>query len=181
MTLKIVTGCCALAVASMFATAPASAAFTLTNTNGGDGYVVGDSSNFDLFGSDNGSGDNFTGYTDVAATTQSYKASYTYTTHDLAGAFYDPAGYYLNGTLLRLSPLLSAPDESFSGILRFRVHAGDTYGFYVASDGLFGRADIAASITSDVPEASSWIMLIAGFSAVGTALRQHRRQRSLPA
>lgn len=177
--LRIVTAFGAMALASVLAATPATAAFTLNNTNGGDGYVVGDSTTFDLFGSDNASGDNLTGYTDVAATTQSYKAKYTYTTFDLGGAFYDPAGYYINGELMRLSPLLSSFGDSFSGIFRFRVHAGDTYGFYVASDGLFGRADIAATIASDVPEAPSWIMLIAGFGIVGAALRLHRGQRPL--
>lgn len=170
--IKTVIACGALALASILAATPAAAAFTLSNTNGGDGYVIGDSTSFDLFGSDNGSGDNFTGYTGIAATTQSYKATYTYTTHDIAGSFYDPAGYYLNGNLLRLSPLLSGADESFSGVLRFRVNAGDTYGFYVSSDGNFGRADIAASIAADVPEAPTWAMLIAGFGLVGGVLRR---------
>ncbi len=167
-----VLACGALAMASVLATAPASAAFTLNNTNGGDGYVTVDSSGFDLFGSDNESGDNLTGYTDIAAKTQSYKATYTYTTADFTGSFYDPAGYYINGALKRLSPFDSGLPSSSSGVVRFRVHTGDNYGFYVASDGYFGRANIAAAITSDVPEVSSWIMLVAGFGIVGTVLRR---------
>lgn len=176
--LKFLTACGAMALASILAATPAAAAFSLVNTNGGDGYVVGNSTSFDLFGSNNGSGDNLTGYTGSAAKTQSYKATYTYTTFDLGGAFYDPAGYYINGDLKRLSPLNSLAGESFSSILRFRVNAGDTYGFYVASDGLFGRADIAATVASDVPEPSSWIMMIIGFGVVGALSRQHRGQQS---
>ncbi|MGI4876330.1 MAG: PEPxxWA-CTERM sorting domain-containing protein [Janthinobacterium lividum] len=170
--LKFVTACGAMALASILAATPAAAAFSLVNTNDGDGFVVGSSTSFDLFGSDNGSGYNITGYTGIAATTQSYKATYTYTSYDIIGSFFDPAGYYINGAMKQLSPQFAAFGESFSSVLRFRVNIGDTYGFYVASDGELGRANIAVNLTSDVPEASSWIMLIAGFGLVGTVLRR---------
>ncbi|QYE33899.1 PEPxxWA-CTERM sorting domain-containing protein [Polymorphobacter sp. PAMC 29334] len=174
MTVKLVTACGALAMAAILAATPAAAAttFVLNNTNGGDGYVTGDSTNFDLFGSDNKTGGNITGYTGLATATQGYKATYTYTTNDLAGSFYDPAGYYINGAFKQLSPEKAPNGTSVSGVLRFRVHAGDTYGFYVASDGEFGRANIATAIASDVPEASTWVMLVAGFGIVGATLRR---------
>lgn len=152
---------------------PASATFTLNNTGGGDGYVFGSDTSFDLFGSDNGSGDNFTSFTGVAVKTQSYIASFLYTSFDLAGSFYDPAGFYKNGQTQRLSPLSSDSVPTTSvGTLRFRVNAGDTYGFYVFSvNGTLGRADIKTTIATDVPEAPVWAMLITGFGLVGTVLR----------
>lgn len=170
--LKFVTACGAMALASIFAVTPASAAFTLNNTGGGDGFVEGAAPSFDLFGSNNGTGYNVTGYTDIATKAQSYKATYTYTSFDIIGAFFDPAGYYINGAMKQLSPQFTTIGEPFSSVLRFRVNTGDNYGFYVASDGELGRANIAVNLTSDVPESSSWIMLIAGFGLVGTILRR---------
>ena len=60
--------------------------WTLANSNGGDGYVVVTSNGFDLFGADNGFGDNYTTYTFTAASTQTLSFPWSYYTYDCCGS-----------------------------------------------------------------------------------------------
>jgi hypothetical protein len=61
--------------------------FTLTNSNGGDGYVVDPSAlvsgaKFDLYGADNDVGENYTTYYSTVNHTQTKTISWTYNTYD---------------------------------------------------------------------------------------------------
>ena len=161
---------------ALAASAPANAAFSLVNTNGGDGYVVGTNTNFDLFGSDDGTPDNYTAFLDTAAIAQTYKATFTYTTNDCCGSLFDPAGLFLGShtnSLYQLSPLTSAPGASVTGTVRFRVGAGENYGFYVyTAESVLGRGDIAVNLATDVPEPATWMLLLTGFAIAGVGLRR---------
>lgn len=168
--------------------------FTLQDTNGGDGYVVGlPGGGFDLFGSDNGLPrifdnvplDSLTSYTATAATAQTLSFDWTYTTDDLAGAQFDPGGYLINGTQFQVSPVTSDPlaYTSGSGHVLLTLAAGDTYGFYVYStDSQEGRADIHVTPLGDItapssaaiPEPGAWALMLSGFFGLGAALRRRR-------
>ncbi|WP_372783085.1 PEPxxWA-CTERM sorting domain-containing protein [Phenylobacterium sp.] len=189
----------ALVVAGTVTAGHAAAAdiFTLQNTLGGDGSVTTLSGGgFDVFGSNNGHPEGFggpiaslTSYTATAGVTGSLSFDWTYTTHDLSGAQFDPGGYILNGVQHQLSPLTSNPIfyTGESGYLTLDLTAGDTYGFYIFStDSEEGRADLRvapseglnevseAEVPAGVPEPATWAMMIAGFFGLGAALR--RRQ-----
>ncbi len=163
----------AFAVLSLAAALPA-AAFTLSNSNGGDGHVNAITGGFDLVGADNGAGPNLTLYTETAATTGTLQADYAYSTSDPGGPEFDPAGLYLgaNDRFAQLSP-------SASGSIRFHVTAGETYGFYVnSSDSAFGAGDIAiTNLAAGVPEPAAWALMLVGFGALGARVRLQRRAK----
>jgi hypothetical protein len=139
--------------------------FTLANSNGGDGYVVGIPGGFDLFGSNNGALTNTATYLATASANETLTFNWVYSTADCCGGFYDPAGYDVNGVLTQLS-LNLAPGVGSSGTATLSLNAGDSYGFYVYSpDSILGRGDIA--VTSAVPEPSTWAMLLLGFAGIG--------------
>jgi hypothetical protein len=166
-----------LAAASLAMAQPANAAFTLVNDNLGDGFVTGAAPHFDLFGSDNGSGPNTTAYFDTSAVDQILHVDYVYSTVDCCGAFFDPGGYFLNLDQFQLSPTdpSSPPGVGSSGSFNFVLHAGDIYGFYIFTpDGVFGRGDIAVTLSPGVPEPASWALMIGGFGLAGVALRRRR-------
>jgi PEP-CTERM motif len=155
----------------------ANASFTLTNTNGADGFVTTGPGSFDLFGGDNDVGSSLTTYTDIASAAANLTFNYTYTTNDCCGAQFDPAGYTINGALFQLSPGVSAPGFSFSGVVSFSVLAGDVFGFYVApSDSILGRGDILVS-SGAVPEPASWALMLSGFGLAGAAMRRRQSVR----
>jgi len=156
----------ALAGGLMFGSAIASAdSFTLTNDNGGDGFVNTSAGGFDLFGSNNGTLphliSNNTDYVATASSNETLSLHWSYTTNDCCGSFWDPAGYIVNGVRTQLSidsdPSLITPGVfNSSGTLLLSLLAGDTYGFYVFSaDSISGRADIAVTglATTPVPAA----------------------------
>lgn len=160
-----------IAAAATALSTPAHAAFTVANSNGGDGYVNANAGGFDLYGADNGVGSNLTTYTDTAASAETLIFNYVYTTNDVDGAYFDPAGYTINGNLFQLSPASSASGFSGGGTVSLVLNAGDNYGFYVNSvDSAYGRGDIA--VTAAVPEPATWALMLVGFGAVGYAMRK---------
>ncbi len=168
----------AAAAATVALAQPASAAWVLTNDNGGDGYVVGAAPSFDLFGSDNQVGANTTSYLDTAVSGATLKVDWTYTTADCCGAFFDPAGYFSSPTgQIQLSPSSSAPGYTGSGSFIVHINPGDVYGFYVFSaDSELGRADIAVNLSAyGVPEPATWALMLSGFGMVGYALRRREK------
>ncbi|WP_235902787.1 PEPxxWA-CTERM sorting domain-containing protein [Sandarakinorhabdus oryzae] len=158
---------------------PASAAFTLNNSQGGDGYVIVNSpSSFTVYGGNDSTGNNITSYGTVATIAQLVSGLWSYRSDDVDGSAYDPAGYFINGGLFQLTVDLPNPALQ-GGSFSFSVNPGDTYGFYVrTTDGQLGRGQITADITpGGVPEPASWAMLIAGFGLVGAVARQRRTAR----
>ena len=190
------SGWVALCAAGVVATAGQAAAadmFTLGNTNGGDGGVtLLSGGGFDVVGSNNGHPVGFggpiaslTSYVATAGVAQTLTFDWTYTTHDLSGAQYDPGGYIVNGVQHQVSPLSSDPIEflSSSGQVTLNLAAGDTYGFYIFStDSQGGRGDIAvtpvrfeaAALAAAVPEPATWALVLGGFFGLGVALRRRR-------
>ena len=155
----------------------AKAAFVLNNSNGGDGYVTSIPGGFDLFGGNNGAGNNFTTYLNTSPSAQSFTFNWTYTTNDCCGAHWDPAGYVINDVPTQLTANVYGPQGTgnASGVITLNVGAGQDYGFYVYTvDGFLGRGDIA--VTSGVPEPSTWAMMILGF--LGLGFMAYRRKNS---
>jgi hypothetical protein len=171
--LFLVAGAAAIATA-----APAQAAFTLQNTNGADGFVNVLPDGFQLFGGNNGVGASQTSYTDVSAIAQVINFAWTYTTNDVDGSSFDPAGYLVGGVRFQLSPNNLSNGQSASGTGSFSVAAGQSYGFYVAPvDTIAGRANIRISgLTGAVPEPSTWALMLIGFFGLGAAVRRQARQ-----
>ena len=153
-------------------------AFTLSNSNGGDGYVVTTPTSFDLFGADNQIGSSITTYLTTTATGGVYNFDWTYTSHDCCGSYYDPAGAMLNGTTFQLSSAGTTAGVIESGSVTFFLNPGDTFGFYVSStDTCCGRGEIL--VTGDVgaaPEPATWSLMILGIGGMGAALRTRRRK-----
>ena len=160
--------------------APASAA-SLTNTNGGDGYLDTNAAPFyyTVFGSNNGSQNNYTLYSEVAPIDFTGSFGWRYHTDDVGGAAFDSAGYFINNAFFQLSPNSSVPGFTSTGIVSIALNAGDTFGAYVLStDGIFGRGSISfgdVSAVGNVPEPATWAMMIGGIGAVGGAMRRKAR------
>jgi len=164
----------AAAMAIGMAGAANAATFTLSNTNGGDGFVTAIPGGFDLFGADNGVGATSTTYLAVAPVAETITYNWTYTTNDCCGSLWDPAGYVINDVFTQLSVDINGnPGQGdASGVVTLNVGAGQDYGFYVNSvDSILGRGDIA--VTS-VPEPASWALMMVGVGALGFALRRSR-------
>jgi hypothetical protein len=161
---------------------PAAAAFTLSNDEGGDGYVVDGPSPFDftLFGADNDVGENTTLYVQRAGADRTISGTFKYTPHDGDGARVDPGGFWLSGVKHALTPFALRFGDSFSGAFAFDVLEGDHYGFYVSSvDSYGGRGEIAIHLDAPpaaVPEPAAWSLMIAGFGLTGALLRRRRIQ-----
>jgi hypothetical protein len=166
------------AVMIVGASAPATAAFTLANNNGGDGHIVFDPLDnriFTLFGADNafdlGGQDNLTTYGAQAASSRVYNVRWSHVTAD-STANWDPGGWFLNNSFFQLTDDNVPVNERQGGTFQIAVTAGDQWGFYVyTTDGQFGRGALSIST---VPEPASWTMLIAGFGLAGAALRRRR-------
>ena len=163
-----------VALGALLATAVNASAstYSLTNSNGGDGYITGYYPTFTLYGADNSARQNFTDYSTVFTTAQSFKFSWTYTTNDCCGSVWDPAGYKVNGVIHQLSPADSDVGYSGSGVTMVTLAAGDTFGWYVYSqDSSLGRGLLEVSVTA-VPEPETYAMLLAGLGVLGYAPRR---------
>ena len=159
------------ALCAGIAAAPAAATFTLTNSAGGDGFVVINSPTvFTLFSGNDGTGNNVTSFTTTAAAATTISGKWRYYTFDVDGSSFDPAGFLLNGVRTQLTTN-GIPRPAFqTGTFSFAVNAGDSYGFFVrTTDGALGRGVMTIGA---VPEPQSWVMLIAGFGLVGAAARR---------
>jgi hypothetical protein len=156
--------------------------FTLSSSNGGDGFVNSIPGGIDLFGADNGVGATSTTLLAIASTTESVAYNWIYTTNDCCGAHWDPGGYIINNVKTQLSADIQGTSGTgnASGTISLNLIAGENFGFYIDSpDSIQGRADLA--ITGDisvaaVPEPTTWAMMILGFAGVG--FMAYRRKNS---
>lgn len=172
--MRTFAGMVSSAVLAMAVSASAGA-YTLSNSNAGDGSVTGSYPSFTLIGADNGASGNYTDYSQVIAMAQSLSFSWTYTTNDCCGAQWDPAGYKINGVDFQLSPASSVPGYSGSGSTTVMLAAGDTFGWYVYSpDSLEGRAMLEVSVNA-VPEPETYAMLLAGLGMLGYMARRRNQ------
>ena len=174
--------------------APAHAAWTLDNTNGGDGTLdpIDPINDFPfehyswvMTGSDLEQDidiDTLTTITDTALADGPQTFSYFYFTTD-ESPFFDPAGYFINGQQFQLSHDCGCSPFEYDTIT-LDLHAGDTFGFYINSIDNIGGPALLFVAPGEVgpdfdlppfPEPASWAMMVGGFGLVGGALRGRRR------
>lgn len=159
-------------------------------------YTSGAPASVTVIGSDVigfGAGDPFaslTRFTITAGWAGTVRFDWSYETPDpgdpsatppVPGAFFDPAGYMLNGTPVQLTDTAGA--DSQSGSFDFSVVAGDVFGFYVESiDNLQGaakftitnfRAPLPPPPPPGLPEPGSIALLALGL--VGVAASRKRK------
>jgi hypothetical protein len=163
--------------------------FTLSNSNGGDGYVVlppmSTGNQFDLYGADNGASSdtgvisNTTFYTAVALTAETLSFNWNYLTFDCCGSQWDPAGYVVNDVTTQLSTDSGTPGLGSGGSFVLSLNAGDTYGFYVDSpDSILGRGEIQVSAApGPIPGVGLPSYLTIGLLGLGSMGWNRLRQR----
>lgn len=176
----------ALVVAALLLnTTLASAAFVVSNPNGGDGFVEGNNQKFTLFGANNGTQNvdfvNLTTYTDTFKKDSELTFDFSYFTQDTDGSNTDKAGFVINDLFTQLSLDDLAQFETVNGSITLSLLAGDVFGFYVdATDGLFGRGVLSVDVTKiktgDAPSAvpvpaAGWLFLSA-FTGFGLLRRK---------
>lgn len=166
----------AIFLAVTFASASAEAA-TVANSNGGDGFVTANSPgclmthdcNFTVTGTNNSSSNNYTTYSDVASADGTYNFVWSYSTSDSDGAYWDQAGYVLNGVFT----YLVSSGYVANGKLAIFLNVGDTFGFFIHSlDGILGRGQIEVLAT---PIPASIVLL--GSGLLGLLAIGRRRKR----
>ena len=153
--LTVVTASAALSLAATSLAQSAQAAgfgdsynpstWTLTNTNAnGSVKTTSVPGSFVLTGGNNGSGQQgSTTYTTTILNPGTVSFNWDYSTADLDGGYYDPAGWSLNGVFTQLS---NNTTKSSSGSVTTLVTAGDIFGFFVKTvDNAFGAANLKVS------------------------------------
>ena len=187
MKLTIRLGFCMLAVALLgtmstvaFADNFDSGVYTLTTTNGSNGFVTPNgASGFYLQGSNNaGCCSLDTDY----STTMAYGGvvSFDWSAHsnDVNAFFFDPFSIRVNG--VDVVHVEGNPNQIYdaNGSLSFSLNAGDTLSFDIFSkDGCCGpgTATISSYNTSSVPEPGSIALLGTGLLGLGGAIRRKIR------
>ncbi len=155
----------------------ASAAFVFSNDGAGDGSLAGSYPAFTITGSDNGTGDNTSLYTETTAASQLVTFTWQYRSADSGGPVYDPAGYILGDTEYQLS-VDGDPGTASSGTATVLVPAGELFGFYVHSlDSLSGAGMLAVNEDlppppPPVPEPRDAALMLAGLAALLAATRR---------
>lgn len=174
MNLRKIAGLCIASVLCLAMPAVSHAdTYTLTNSNGGDGYIVGSAPSFQLFGADNEVGSNYTTYTTTASAAETVNFDWSYTTFDSDGSVWDPAGYLLNGVYTQLSTNGDIGGQfDTSGTTSVNLLAGDTFGFYVYSaDSVAGRGELDVNM-APTPEPSSLLLLGSGLLGLAGVVRR---------
>jgi len=135
-----------------------------------------------IIGSDNSCGcidGGFSGgnlFSITVPTTTTLRFYWTYTTFDIT-AFWDPAGYEVNGVhyyLYTSSPLDWWTDRSGSGETTVSLTAGDQFGFWVSTVDDFGG--LATLTVTAAPEPSSFALLAAGLLGLAGLFTRGSRQ-----
>lgn len=172
--MKAITTMAALALALLFGGANATT-FTL-GTDGGNGYLIGGYPSFSLVGADFPDAEvaTLTTYSGIIDADSSLSFAYVYTTNDVDGSDYDPAGYILNGVQYQLSPFNQPQGSSWGGIATVILHVGDSFGWYVSSfDSVLGAGVLTVG---PVPEAETYALLLAGLGLMGVVARRQQRR-----
>jgi hypothetical protein len=150
------------------------------NTQGGDGtFTAGPAPFFATIASNNDDiNNNITQYTEIVPFRALYTFFWEYTTFDVDGSSFDPAGYLVGAVYTQLTANGQPQFSVQSGSFAVELFAGEEFGFYVnGTDGVLGRGQISFGLESTkpiVPEPATWAMMIAGFGLVGAAMRRRK-------
>lgn len=167
--------------ASAFATSASALTFDLTTIPGdGSGTQSVDAGplfGLSLTGNDNGVSDIVTAFTATATMDGTVEGAWFYETSDVDGAFWDPAGYFVNALFTPLTDDAGADVQS--GLFSFAVMAGDDFGFYVESrDGILGTATAtfvgSGPFVAPVPLPASLPLALVGLGGLA-ALRRRKK------
>jgi flagellin len=118
--------------------------FGYTGSGAGNGGITGSFPNFTLFSADNGSAGTYVYSAAGAGIGMTF--DFTYTTFDVDGASWDPAGYEINGVRTQLSNNSLTQGQSNSGTRTVNYPVGATFGWYITTnDGQAGKAQLVIS------------------------------------
>jgi hypothetical protein len=165
----------AAAAVAAFVAVPAGAV-GFVNIGGGDGtFDFGPAPYFGtITGNNNGINNTIAQYTEIVPFAGLFSFIWEYTTLDVDGSGFDPAGYVLNGVYTQLTTNGFPFGSTQSGGFSISLDAGDEFGFYVSStDGDLGPGVLSFG-AGVIPEPATWAMLITGFGLVGFAARRRR-------
>jgi hypothetical protein len=123
--------------------------WTLTNTNGGDGYVdvTGAPANIQLFGANNGTGfgfDNYTVYDITIPIDGNLSFDWDWESFDAYGPYWDPFGYVVDNVFYQLSDGYGPAQQN--GSVSINVTAGSMFAFSIFTPD--GGDGTSASITN---------------------------------
>ncbi|MFL5296457.1 MAG: PEPxxWA-CTERM sorting domain-containing protein [Phenylobacterium sp.] len=124
--------------------------------------------------------------TAIADVDETLVYDWDYFSQDTISAFFDPAGFILDGqqailvqnyftTCQSPGPPCVGLYRHQTGTVTFNLLAGQNYGFYVFStDSEEGAGHISFTLASrtGVPEPAAWALLILGFGGIGAQLRR---------